>query len=70
LGELKTLAATKATTETAATKSKNAQILNIPRENEQHKNVMQKGFFIKLKQNPHTTEVTTLPPSFDWNKKN
>jgi hypothetical protein len=59
LGELKTVAATKATTETAATKSK-----------KQHKNVMQKRFFIKLKQNSYTTEVTILPPLFDWNKKN
>jgi hypothetical protein len=67
LGELKTPAATKATMETAATKSKNAQIPNIPRENKQHKNVMQKGFFIKLK---YITEFTVLHPLFDWNKKN
>jgi hypothetical protein len=65
LGELKTPAATKATTENAATKSKNAQIPNIPRENEQHKNVVQKGFFIKPKQNPYNTEVTVLPSLFD-----
>jgi hypothetical protein len=31
--------------------------------------MMQKGFFIELKQNPYTTKVTALPPSFDWNKK-
>jgi hypothetical protein len=45
------------------------QIQSIPRENEQHKDMMQNGFFIELKQNPYTTKVTTLPPSFDWNEK-
>jgi hypothetical protein len=27
--------------------------------------MMQKGFFIELKQNSYTTDVTVLPPSFN-----